>query len=759
MNGLKIISVKENKNRQDGYPAYTLLFLSFGVCGFLLFLHSLESVRFGVLGIWFVAAGSTIVNWYISGCRRKWFRGFLLAEGALCCIYVLIFQNAIRNEGSYIIQSLLRQDGLPVMDVTVAAVLAAFIFPVVFLFLEFILGCHWFLYLLTSALLLLSPLFGIRTDIKTVLVLFLFQVMFWTMTMTEKRKATFAGENKRRLKRNCSAQMGMILGAAFLISFVLVSFFSQGFYDSAYAVESSIYRTLTNLSGRSENPVTGGWVSRGNNYRTGTPQLKVKTDKEPEETMYLRGFSGGEYTGDGWAPSDDEVLFEEIAEKLDWQQWLSSIRGMYYNMYFTMNSVTGGEQTSEVREVTIRHTGGTYENVYVPYYGAYSRKNPYWSSDSWKEGYLFSYYEQKDMGINWDETDTDFETPGEWYGALQKAYMEEARKFYTQVTKEEIPRLASLVEENPMEDMEEITSFILYTLQTNASYTLTPGWMPYNKDVVEYFLFESHSGYCVHFASAAVLMYRLYGIPARYASGYAIAPSDFEQQEDGTWMADVTDESAHAWVEIFFEDYGWTPVEATPSTDGSMNASYPGIEGIEWKGLWEEQGWDISPASPTEAISESSPLEGSGYEQAFDFSAFTEKYGRLITACIFYSVLLTPVLLNYRRRFRLRKIKGMNCRQIFTIFTEMLHFQKLLPDYDGSEEDFPKKVAEAVPSVRESDISGMQQIVKEAAFGQDMPKEEAVTAVKGIYFHTADALYKELNWHEKLIFRYWKNFN
>lgn len=54
----------------------------------------------------------------------------------------------------------------------------------------------------------------------------------------------------------------------------------------------------------------------------------------------------------------------------------------------------------------------------------------------------------------------------------------------------------------------------------------------------EYFSFESGQGYCQHFAVAAVLLYRLYGIPARYAAGYAVQPSDFQRQEDGNWTAE-----------------------------------------------------------------------------------------------------------------------------------------------------------------------------------------------------------------------------
>lgn len=137
---------------------------------------------------------------------------------------------------------------------------------------------------------------------------------------------------------------------------------------------------------------------------------------------------------------------------------------------------------------------------------------------------------------------------------------------------------AALCREHPASDLAEATSVILSVLENSTSYTLTPGSAPVNTDIVEYFLFDSREGYCVHYASAATLMYRLYGIPARYGAGYAVQPSDFVLQEDGTWVAEVTDESAHAWTEIFLEDYGWTPVEVTPASDGSMLASYPGFD-------------------------------------------------------------------------------------------------------------------------------------------------------------------------------------
>lgn len=88
-------------------------------------------------------------------------------------------------------------------------------------------------------------------------------------------------------------------------------------------------------------------------------------------------------------------------------------------------------------------------------------------------------------------------------------------------------------------------------------------------------------------------MYRMYGIPARYVSGYRILPSDLILNEEGVWEASVTDEAAHAWVEILLPDYGWTPVEMTPASDGSISAAYPGADAEALEGLADGHGWDL----------------------------------------------------------------------------------------------------------------------------------------------------------------------
>jgi len=76
-------------------------------------------------------------------------------------------------------------------------------------------------------------------------------------------------------------------------------------------------------------------------------------------------------------------------------------------------------------------------------------------------------------------------------------------------------------------------------------------------------------GFCVHFASAAALMLRSIGIPARVVGGYACDEWDPWLQR---WV--VREREAHAWVEAWDREAGrWMLVEATPP-DGRP-AAYP----------------------------------------------------------------------------------------------------------------------------------------------------------------------------------------
>lgn len=92
------------------------------------------------------------------------------------------------------------------------------------------------------------------------------------------------------------------------------------------------------------------------------------------------------------------------------------------------------------------------------------------------------------------------------------------------------------------------------------SYTLDVDYPPQNRDFVSYFLLESKEGYCSYFASSMAVMARIAGLPSRYVEGYILPNA-----QNGNVI--VTGKNAHAWVEIYFEGFGWMTFDPTPGNE------------------------------------------------------------------------------------------------------------------------------------------------------------------------------------------------
>jgi transglutaminase-like putative cysteine protease len=82
------------------------------------------------------------------------------------------------------------------------------------------------------------------------------------------------------------------------------------------------------------------------------------------------------------------------------------------------------------------------------------------------------------------------------------------------------------------------------------------------EDPTASFLFGDVTGYCVHFAHAAVYLMRTLGVPARVATGYAVE----ESTRQGGSAVLVTGGDSHAWPEIYVEGVGWVVVDVAPQT-------------------------------------------------------------------------------------------------------------------------------------------------------------------------------------------------
>ncbi|MGM9601523.1 MAG: DUF3488 and transglutaminase-like domain-containing protein [Faecousia sp.] len=107
-------------------------------------------------------------------------------------------------------------------------------------------------------------------------------------------------------------------------------------------------------------------------------------------------------------------------------------------------------------------------------------------------------------------------------------------------------------------------------VKASAKYSLNTPQMPEGEDdFARWFLEDSDTGYCVHFATAATVLLRGAGIPARYVSGYTV-----EAKREKT--VEVTASNAHAWVEYYVPGFGWTVLDPTPGN--TFSPQLPPVE-------------------------------------------------------------------------------------------------------------------------------------------------------------------------------------
>jgi transglutaminase-like putative cysteine protease len=594
-----------------------------------------------------------------------------------------------------------------------------------------------------------SPLIGVRVGTVSILFLLLCIVGFWMQ------------------KPRVIIVMGLALSAYF-IALPIARTYAGDFYQAVYTVEGYFVRTRAKLSGEASELLLGGTMKYGNIYRTGTDHLELEVPRQPTQPLYLRGFSGGTYVGGDWLRSNDDAIVTEItlenAEDPNPYRKIS----LYNSLYYNVNEITRSAGQGKSIALNIVHFNEKYGSSFVPYYSR--RVSAYYDAadeDPWQDGYSYNYFEQKDVMLNWNNAPGKYADMADEYQTLQRDYYAVAKAIYTQVPEDLVPGLTAFAQANPRTDLNDITAFILYTLHTDCTYTLTPGWYPINEDVADAFFFRRRTGFCEHFALTATLLYRLYGIPARYATGYRIPPEDFAQNEKGIYTAIATDEAAHAWVEIFIPDYGWTPVEVTPSAEGTSLASFPGFTQADYQTYltsadWQERFPRIANTMPDLVAEVSSPQVTVGASNALNWEEM-EHTRIIVFTCLIYTLLLLPVFLDYRRlRFR-QNTDLMNTRQLFAKLVKMLHTAGYLREYDGTESDFISALVDVFPSLNRSDADRFYAIVNVAAYGKgdyiDTNRWEDTDFVKRIYRQIADHLSANLSLRQKLLFRYRKTSN
>ena len=309
---------------------------------------------------------------------------------------------------------------------------------------------------------------------------------------------------------------------------------------------------------------------------TGLEDLLVTTDTAPTETIYLRGFIGADYDGTSWQPGD-AAAFDSAAA--NWKTD-GSARLDIANLPF-LRAALGG---AEPQQMTVQRIHANDAYTFSPY-NAYFNDYYLLDGDGAAAGQtvqddIFYYFPRKQaaelLAARADGDASVLDRLENAYAAyVQARYMEvPAGEGYDAICEE----LQALLKERKLkdDDLDGRRALVRSWLNERCRYSADAAASA-RTDPVLCFLNESHAGNSTQFASAAVLLCRMVGLPARYVVGYAAPQSLFTAADDGNCRAVLQDDNAHAWAEIYLAGHGWTPLEVTPGmaaelTEGELAA-------------------------------------------------------------------------------------------------------------------------------------------------------------------------------------------
>ncbi len=382
--------------------------------------------------------------------------------------------------------------------------------------------------------------------------------------------------------------------------------------------------------------------------QTHTPVMTVKSASGGY--LYLKGTAYADYKNKSWSVLND-----------------NEVSG--YPKNFVPFTATMGENDSSETKV---HMLNKSEIAYVPYF-----------TKSLPEGLNAV----ADVCIKTNGNGNDFDYSNYPFFAdstykfsddmATKNYQNFVYNTYLQIPKSTQDALLKIAEKEGFSDTDISVSdkieMVKNYISSSKTYSLKTPQMPSGKDFATWFLNESDTGYCVHFATAGTLMLRSLGIPARYVTGYYVnAPTN--------QTVTVTTDNAHAWVEYYDDTAGWIPLECTPSSFRPSIYFAPQSASDENTGT--TQPTTVAPATstqptvPTNGTVSHNSTPKSNNKSSFEFNGFT------ITIISLGIVALVLIVIFSRRIIIIKKRKqkfetGKNNERAICIYKELKSLTKI----------------------------------------------------------------------------------
>lgn len=333
----------------------------------------------------------------------------------------------------------------------------------------------------------------------------------------------------------------------------------------------------------------GGIYSVRPDYETDLTVRYVPLSSQP---VYLRGFVGIGYTDRQWYNAD--MLLSNNLIDSDSYKMLCEDTALITEYSYLRRTFS-----SRVFRMDITNKGADPEYSYAPYYTNPDSLEMYPSFTSsdyyyflWNHSRTYGYYP---FSMDYANTshpksvDTSFNP----YPYLQvpDSTRSEILTFLNNndLCVEYITESSEEYRTYSESELQSVINRVSNCLSAEFVYSLNPGITPNNQDYVGYFLNNSQKGFCAHFATSAVLIFRTLGIPARYVEGYVLTSedlyegkivsdavvSDYIDSSQPLYLTsenlsvvdvDIADDKAHAWVEYYDPQFGWRVFEATTAS-------------------------------------------------------------------------------------------------------------------------------------------------------------------------------------------------
>ena len=312
---------------------------------------------------------------------------------------------------------------------------------------------------------------------------------------------------------------------------------------------------------------------------TASDDTALSVTMDNPESYYLRGFTGSVYDGSSWKSIDTADAYEQR----NLFYWLHQ-DGFYGETQLNQarSLVEDEKLVNQISDISIKNVKADSRYLYTPYEMAeipagYEGETPLTDSSLKAKGIFgqrnYSFRTNGNLvqdftvlGARIYQTlaegeDTTYRDDESYYNTFVYSQDTELPSSLETLFRKELGDGGN--REQGHTDYYTAIIRIRAYLEKNMTYSTATDVYTDKGDFTENFLTETKIGHSVHYATAATLMFRYYGIPSRYVEGYLITPDDIKDKKAGD-VIDVSGKNGHAWTEIYIDGLGWVPVEMTP---------------------------------------------------------------------------------------------------------------------------------------------------------------------------------------------------